>query len=79
MKLYEGKNYTILPANKIQPLKDGEIIDLGEISVKIIHTPGHSPGSISLLTSENELFTGDTAHYGTMYLTKKTFPIILFE
>ncbi|MFX0037507.1 MAG: MBL fold metallo-hydrolase [Candidatus Hermodarchaeota archaeon] len=77
VKLYDSKNYTIPPTNKVQPLKDGENIDLGEISVKLIHTPGHSPGSISLLTSENELFTGDTAHYGTMYLTKKTFPIIL--
>ena len=76
-RLYRNKKHTLPPANGIQIVKDEEIIDLGEISIKIIHTPGHSPGSISLLTSKNELFTGDTAHYGTMYLTKRDFPIIL--
>jgi len=77
VKRYESKNYTLLPANNLKAVKDEEIIDLGDISVKIIHTPGHSLGSISLLTNKNELFTGDTAHYGMMYLTKKTFPVIL--
>ena len=51
-----------------------EIIELGEVTVKIIHTPGHSRGSISLLTNTNELFTGDTAHYGAMYISKELFP-----
>ena len=77
VKLYESKNYTLPPANDNRPIKDKEIIDLGDISVKVIHTPGHSSGSISLLTNTNELFTGDTAHYGMMYLEKKDFPIIL--
>lgn len=77
VKLYERINYTLPPANNVKPIKDGEIIDLGKVTVEIIHTPGHSSGSISLLTNKNELFTGDTAHYGMMYLTKKYFPIIL--
>jgi glyoxylase-like metal-dependent hydrolase (beta-lactamase superfamily II) len=77
VKRYENINFTIPPTNEIKSLKDEEIIDLGEITIKAIHTPGHSPGSISLLTNRNELFTGDTAHYGMMYLEKKDFPIIL--
>ena len=77
VKLYESKNFIYQPTEQITSIKDGEIIDLGEISVKIIHTPGHSPGSISLLTDKNELFTGDTAHYGMMYLSKNEFPIFL--
>ncbi len=76
-KRYEKINYTIKPGKHIKPVKDGEILDLGGISIQIIHTPGHSPGSISLLTNSHELLVGDTAHYGTMYLTKKTFPVIL--
>lgn len=76
-KRYEKINYTIQPCRNIQPLKRDSIIDLGEISVKIIHTPGHSSGSISLLTNKNELFTGDTAHYGTMYLSKDEIPLLL--
>lgn len=79
VNIYEKNNFMIPPAKETQSVIDGEIIDLGDISVKIIHTPGHSRGSISLLTSKNDLFTGDTAHYGMMYLTKKTFPIILLS
>ena len=77
VKLYENRNFIIPSANEIKSLKDEEIIDLGGISIKVIHSPGHSPGSVSLLTNKNELFTGDTAHYGMMYLEKKDFPIIL--
>ncbi len=42
-------------------LEDGDLLDLGKnINLKIIHTPGHSKGSISLLMEEEGiLFTGD--------------------
>jgi len=42
-------------------LEDGDVLDLGEnISLKVIHTPGHSEGSISIFTpEEGVLFTGD--------------------
>jgi glyoxylase-like metal-dependent hydrolase (beta-lactamase superfamily II) len=76
-KHYESRNYSIKPANNIEPIKDDAIIDLGDLSVQIIHTPGHSAGSISLLTNKNELITGDTAHYGTMYISNAELPIHL--
>ncbi len=42
-------------------LKNGDKIKIGNISFAIIHTPGHSPGSISLYSQEqNTLFSGDT-------------------
>jgi len=75
---YSTIGFVYQPSNNVEPLNDGDKFDLGDISVEVIHTPGHSIGSISLLTSKGELFTGDTAHYGTMYLPKKKdFPIIL--
>lgn len=75
---YSAKNYVYQPPANVEPTKDGNRFDLGDISVEVFHTPGHSIGSISLLTSNGELFTGDTAHYGTMYLPKKKdFAIIL--
>ena len=73
VKRFKSRNYTIHPANKIKSIKDMANIELGGVSVKVIHTPGHSRGSISLLTN-NELFTGDTAHYGAMYISKEDFP-----
>ena len=44
---------------KIIKLRNNEEIKVGNLKIKIIHTPGHTPGSICLLV-ENKLFTGDT-------------------
>ena len=40
-------------------LNDGDIIDLGNEKLQIIHTPGHTRGGISILIG-NLLFSGDT-------------------
>jgi glyoxylase-like metal-dependent hydrolase (beta-lactamase superfamily II) len=40
-------------------VKDGMIISTGNIELKVIHTPGHSPGGICLYTP-GYVFTGDT-------------------
>lgn len=40
-------------------LKDGDIIEVGEIKLTVIHTPGHSPGGICLHT-DGIVFSGDT-------------------
>ncbi|MBU2510253.1 MBL fold metallo-hydrolase [bacterium] len=52
-------------------LKDGYIINIGDVSLKVIHTPGHSPGSICLLGDGN-LFTGDTLFVGAVGRTDLT-------
>jgi hydroxyacylglutathione hydrolase len=42
-------------------LVDGQIIDLGEIKLEVVHTPGHTPGSICLYEPKSRsLFSGDT-------------------
>lgn len=40
-------------------LAEGDVIEFGTIRLKVLHTPGHSPGGISLL-GEDVVFTGDT-------------------
>jgi len=44
-------------------VNDGDIIRVGKITITVIHTPGHTPDSICLLT-EGKLFTGDTLFVG---------------
>ncbi|MFH0844937.1 MAG: MBL fold metallo-hydrolase [Pseudomonadota bacterium] len=44
-------------------VKDGDKIKVGDITLEIIHTPGHSPGGICLMGDGN-LFTGDTLFVG---------------
>ena len=44
-----------------QLLKEGDIIEIGDIKLTVIHTPGHTKGSISLHSqNDNVAFTGDT-------------------
>lgn len=45
-------------------LKDGDIIEIGSLKLKVIHTPGHTAGSISILV-EDALFSGDTLFKGS--------------
>lgn len=41
--------------------EDGDILWVGSYQFKVIHTPGHTPGSVSLYNSESELLiSGDT-------------------
>lgn len=50
-------------------IEEGSIFDLGGIILEVIHTPGHTPGSISLLDRKNKiLFSGDTVSYGPVYM-----------
>jgi glyoxylase-like metal-dependent hydrolase (beta-lactamase superfamily II) len=42
-----------------QYVVDGDELDVGDLTVKVLHTPGHTPGSLCLLLG-NHLFTGDT-------------------
>ena len=45
--------------NKTHVLRDNDEIAVGELKLKVLHTPGHTPGSICLL-GEKIVFTGDT-------------------
>ncbi len=77
-KCYASRNFLIPPAKTIKTLKDGDSFDLGKIKVKVIHAPGHSPGSICLLTTTGELFIGDVSYYGDIFLPRRrSFPIVL--
>ncbi|GAB6100323.1 MBL fold metallo-hydrolase [Halanaerocella petrolearia] len=40
-------------------LVEGDLIESGNLTFEVIHTPGHTPGSISLKSAEG-LFSGDT-------------------
>jgi len=48
--------------NPISILKDNDVLTIGKLKVYIIHTPGHTPGSICLKVDQS-LFTGDTLFY----------------
>jgi len=57
LAIFLGRMTKSPPADRL--LKGGEIISLGKLKLKVIHTPGHTRGSICLLV-DKKLFTGDT-------------------
>jgi len=46
-------------------VKDGDLIAIGETSLRVIHTPGHSPGGMCLYHT-GIVFTGDTLFVGAV-------------
>ena len=62
--------FNFQPRKVSRYLSDGEIIDLGCVTVEVLHCPGHSPGSLSFFFREPRvLFLGDTdlAPFGPWY------------
>lgn len=55
--LWEENNY-VFP--EVLPVEDGQIFDLGEITLQVYETPGHTSGEIMLFDKKDRiLFTGD--------------------
>src|SRR4030067_3019363 len=46
-------------------IRDGDIITAGEVSLRVLYTPGHSSGGISLL-EDDMVFTGDALFAGSI-------------
>lgn len=46
-------------------INDGDILKLGAKEIKVIHTPGHTPGGVCFLV-DNTVFTGDTLFAGSI-------------
>jgi glyoxylase-like metal-dependent hydrolase (beta-lactamase superfamily II) len=57
------KSVSSPPADRF--VKHGDVITAGEIALKVVHTPGHSPGGICLL-EQGVAFTGDTLFAGSI-------------
>lgn len=56
-----------------QALTDGQIIDVGNVAIEVLHTPGHTPDSVCLLVTDKRrgeapwfVITGDTLFVGAI-------------
>ncbi|MBI3211822.1 MAG: MBL fold metallo-hydrolase [Simkania negevensis] len=48
-------------------LEGGELLEVGDLTIEVIHTPGHTPGGVAFyLKKEGILISGDTLFKGTM-------------
>lgn len=64
-----GTGFHVVPlADQVADLlyyDDGDTLTLGSLTIHVIHTPGHTPGGVTLRV-EDVLFTGDTLFAGSM-------------
>ena len=64
---YSSAEYQVRAAPATRLLDDGDVIDLGDRSFEVIHTPGHSPGGIALWEAATGiLFSGDIVYDGPL-------------
>ena len=64
-----SENHRIKPYTITSKVKDGDIIDLGNRQLKILHIPGHTDDSIALLDKKaGFLWTGDSFYEGPIWL-----------
>lgn len=65
---FDPAAFCIPPVESWRPVEVDEIISLGGRALRVLHTPGHSPGSISLWDeTDGLLFVGDTFYWGPLY------------
>jgi glyoxylase-like metal-dependent hydrolase (beta-lactamase superfamily II) len=58
-RVREFMGFEVPPPPKVDGyVKDGELLKLGDGTIRVLHTPGHSPGSISL-SGDGYVLTGD--------------------
>lgn len=64
---YALDQYRIHPAPLTGYLDEGDVLDTGDRAFQVVHTPGHSPGSIALYEkSTGILFSGDIVYDGQL-------------
>ena len=67
----EASNYYNGNGGKVpfRPVFAGDVLDLGDRPLEIIHLPGHTPGSIAVLDRKNRrIFTGDPIQDGRIFM-----------
>ncbi len=61
------EQYTLHAAEPTQILQEGDVLDLGNRALEVLHLPGHSPGCIALYDPMlKELFSGDVIYDGEL-------------
>lgn len=58
---FTGYSFRFTPPDCL--LRDGDVVEVGGEKIKVMHTPGHSRGSVCYVT-ENIIFSGDTLFCG---------------
>jgi hydroxyacylglutathione hydrolase len=52
------------PEYEFEPLTDGQVLEIGAVAVRVMHTPGHRPEHCAFVVDEDAVLTGDSLFVG---------------
>lgn len=74
VQIFNTEKDTNLDASQFDKIfEDNEIFKLGNLDVKVLHTPGHTPACVSYLIEDN-IFVGDTIFMPDIGTARTDFP-----
>lgn len=73
---FSAKSYLAKRTTQMLPVQEGDVFDLGGVSLSVVHIPGHTPGSIALLDDRDRLiFTGDSVSLHIWMFLRECMPM----
>lgn len=64
---YQLSDYRVVSTDITRTIDEGDVIELGDRALEVMHLPGHSPGSIGLLDAKRStLYSGDALYDGAL-------------
>ncbi|MEM9223367.1 MAG: MBL fold metallo-hydrolase [Pseudomonadota bacterium] len=60
---FDAAGWKIAPAEATGTIDEGDVIDLGDRRLTVLHLPGHTPGSVALFEEEKGILIGGDAIY----------------
>ena len=52
------------PAYPFEPLADGQVLEVGSVRIRVLHTPGHRPEHCAFVVDDEIVLTGDSLFVG---------------
>ncbi len=76
---FDEEKYLNGGTGRLVPVKEGDIFDLGGITLEVIEVPGHTAGSISLLYREEKmLYAGDAMNQHLWLFLPESLPVSVY-
>ncbi len=60
---FTARDFTLRPPQRVQPIIDGAVIDVGGRRFEVLHLPGHCPGQLAFWDTDNSVLIGCDAIY----------------
>lgn len=76
---FDEESYAALGSGRLCPVREGEVFELGNMTLRIVELPGHTAGSIGLIYEEEKwLYLGDAMNAFTWLFAEEAMPLSVY-